>query len=137
VRSFRDRFSIPISDSDLEHVPLIKPAPDSREAAYLRDRSAKFGAVPTRRRNVEPPLAVPERAAFAALQPNRPASARSPPRWRSCAPLSTILRDKTVGPRVVPIVADESRTFGMEGMFRQLGIYSNVGQLYRPQTRIN
>jgi pyruvate dehydrogenase E1 component len=132
LRSFRDRFSIPISDSDLGDIPLIKPAPDSREAAYLRDRTAKFGSVPTRRRNVEKPLAVPERAAFAALSESSGEREISTT-MAFVRALSTILRDKTVGPRVVPIVADESRTFGMEGMFRQLGIYSNVGQLYRPQ----
>jgi pyruvate dehydrogenase E1 component len=132
LRSFRDRFSIPISDSDLEHVPFIKPAADSREMAYLRDRSAKLGAVPTRRRNVEKPLAVPARSAFAALHESTGEREISTT-MAFVRSLSTILRDKTVGPRVVPIVADESRTFGMEGMFRQLGIYSNVGQLYRPQ----
>jgi pyruvate dehydrogenase E1 component len=132
LRAFRDRFSIPISDADLEKVPFITPPPDSREAEYLRERVAKLGQVPTRRRNVEAPLAVPERAAFAAL------SEASGEREFSTTTafvrtLSTLLRDKTVGPRLVPIVADESRTFGMEGMFRQLGIYSRLGQLYRPQ----
>jgi pyruvate dehydrogenase E1 component len=132
LRSFRDRFSIPISDAELEHVPFIKPAPDSREAVYLRERNAKLGAVPTRRRNVEAPLAVPERAAFSALL--EPTGEREISTTMAFVRgLATLLRDKTVGPRVVPIVADESRTFGMEGMFRQLGIYSNVGQLYRPQ----
>jgi pyruvate dehydrogenase E1 component len=132
LRSFRDRFSIPISDHDLENVPLIKPAPDSREATYLRERVAKLGSVPTRRRNVEAPLPAPERKAFAALLESTGEREISTT-MAFVRSLSTILRDKTVGPRVVPIVADESRTFGMEGMFRQLGIYSTVGQLYRPQ----
>src|ERR1700730_14982545 len=132
LRFFRDRFSIPVSDADLEKVPLIKPAPDTREAEYLRDRVAKLGSVPTRPRNVEAPLAVPERAAFSALHESSGEREISTT-MAFVRTLSTILRDKTVGPRVVPIVADESRTFGMEGMFRQLGIYSNVGQLYRPQ----
>ncbi|BDE05433.1 pyruvate dehydrogenase E1 component [Vulcanimicrobium alpinum] len=132
LRFFRDRFSIPISDKDLENVPLIKPAPDSREAEYLRERVAKLGSVPTRRRNVEAPLAVPQRDAFAALHESTGEREISTT-MAFVRTLSTILRDKTVGPRVVPIVADESRTFGMEGMFRQLGIYSAVGQLYRPQ----
>ncbi|HTW86059.1 MAG TPA: pyruvate dehydrogenase (acetyl-transferring), homodimeric type [Candidatus Sulfotelmatobacter sp.] len=132
LRAFRDRFSIPISDADLEKVPFIKPPPDSAEAEYLREHVAKLGHVPARRRNVEQPLAVPERAAFSAL-----AEASGEREFSTTMAfvrtLSTILRDKTVGPRVVPIVADESRTFGMEGMFRQLGIYSRLGQLYRPQ----
>jgi pyruvate dehydrogenase E1 component len=132
LRAFRDRFSIPISDRDLEDVPLIKPAPDSREAAYLRERVAKLGSVPARRRNVEQPLAVPQRSAFSALLESTGEREISTT-MAFVRTLSTILRDKTVGPRVVPIVADESRTFGMEGMFRQLGIYSTEGQLYRPQ----
>ena len=132
LRAFRDRFSIPISDRDLENVPLIKPAPDSREAAYLRERVAKLGAVPARRRNVEAPLAVPQRSAFSALHESTGEREISTT-MAFVRSLSTVLRDKTVGPRVVPIVADESRTFGMEGMFRQLGIYSAEGQLYRPQ----
>jgi pyruvate dehydrogenase E1 component len=132
LRAFRDRFSIPISDRDLETVPLIKPAADSREATYLRERIAKLGSLPQRRRNVEQPLAVPQRSAFAALLESTGEREISTT-MAFVRTLSTILRDKTVGPRVVPIVADESRTFGMEGMFRQLGIYSNVGQLYRPQ----
>ena len=132
LRSFRDRFSIPISDRDLETVPLIKPAPDSREANYLRDRIAKLGSVPARRRNVEAPLAAPERKAFAALLESTGEREISTT-MAFVRSLSTILRDKAVGPRVVPIVADESRTFGMEGMFRQLGIYSSAGQLYHPQ----
>jgi len=132
LRAFRDRFSIPISDRDLENVPFIKPAPDSREAEYLRERVGKLGSVPTRRRNVEAPLKVPERTAFSALLESTGEREISTT-MAFVRTLSTILRDKAVGPRVVPIVADESRTFGMEGMFRQLGIYSLEGQLYRPQ----
>jgi pyruvate dehydrogenase E1 component len=132
LRAFRDRFSIPISDRDLEDVPFIKPAPDSREAEYLRERVAKLGSVPSRRRSVEAPLKVPERSAFSALLESTGEREISTT-MAFVRSLSTILRDKTVGPRVVPIVADESRTFGMEGMFRQLGIYSIEGQLYRPQ----
>ncbi|HYZ17897.1 MAG TPA: pyruvate dehydrogenase (acetyl-transferring), homodimeric type [Candidatus Acidoferrum sp.] len=132
LRAFRDRFSIPVSDADLEHVPFIKPAPDSREAEYLRERVAKLGSVPARRRNVEKPLAVPERSAFSALLESSGEREFSTT-MAFGRTLSTLVRDKVVGPRLVPIVADESRTFGMEGMFRQLGIYSSVGQLYRPQ----
>ena len=103
-----------------------------REAEYLKDRIAKLGSVPARRRNVEKPLAVPQRSAFSALLESTGEREISTT-MAFVRALSTMLRDKTVGPRVVPIVADESRTFGMEGMFRQLGIYSHVGQLYRPQ----
>ena len=132
LRFFRDRFSIPVSDAELETIPFIKPAPDSREAQYLGERTAKLGNVPARRRNVEKPLAVPQPAAFSALTESSGEREISTT-MAFVRTLSTILRDKNVGPRVVPIVADESRTFGMEGMFRQLGIYSQLGQLYRPQ----
>jgi pyruvate dehydrogenase E1 component len=132
LRFFRDRFSIPISDSDLEKVPLIKPPADSREMAYLRERVAKLGSVPSRRRNVEPPLPVPERGAFSALL-EASGEREISTTMAFVRTLATLLRDKSVGPRVVPIVADESRTFGMEGMFRQLGIYAASGQLYHPQ----
>ena len=132
VRFFRDRFSIPVSDSELENIPFIKPAADSREAEYLRERVAKLGSVPARRRNVEAPLAVPERSAFSALLESSGEREISTT-MAFVRTLSTLLRDKTIGPRLVPIVADESRTFGMEGMFRQLGIYAREGQLYRPQ----
>jgi pyruvate dehydrogenase E1 component len=99
----------------------------------LRERvDAMGGPVPVRRRNVEAPLAVPDSSAFSSLL------ASSGERENSTTmafvrALSALARDKTIGARIVPIVADESRTFGMEGMFRQLGIYSSVGQLYRPQ----
>jgi pyruvate dehydrogenase E1 component len=132
LRFFRDRFAIPISDGDLEKVPLIKPLPDSREAAYLRERVTKLGSVPSRRRNVEAPLKTPERSAFSSLH-EASGEREISTTMAFVRTLATLLRDKEVGPRVVPIVADESRTFGMEGMFRQLGIYSAAGQLYRPQ----
>ncbi len=132
LRAFRDRFSIPVADSQLEDIPFIKPAPDSQEAKYLQERVAKLGSVPARRRNVEKALPVPERSAFSALHESTGEREISTT-MAFVRALSTLLRDKTIGPRLVPIVADESRTFGMEGMFRQLGIYSSVGQLYRPQ----
>ncbi len=132
LRFFRDRFSIPISDADLETVPFIKPAPDSREAEYLQERIAKLGSVPTRRRNVEPPLTVPALDKFGALLESSGEREISTT-MAFVRSLTALLRDKQIGPRVVPIVADESRTFGMEGMFRQLGIYSSSGQLYHPQ----
>ncbi len=132
LRAFRDRFAIPVSDADLEHVPFLRPPEDSAEMKYLRARVAALGSVPVRRRNVEAPLEVPDRSAFSALL--EPTGDREISTTMAFVrALNIIARDKTIGPRVVPIVADESRTFGMEGMFRQLGIYSSVGQLYRPQ----
>jgi pyruvate dehydrogenase E1 component len=132
LRAFRDRFAIPVSDADLESVPFIRPPDDSAEMRYLRERVAELGTVPTRRRNVEPPLAVPERSAFSTLLEDTGEREISTT-MAFVRVLSALTRDKAIGARIVPIVADESRTFGMEGMFRQLGIYSSSGQLYRPQ----
>ncbi len=131
MRAFRDRFSIPIPDKDIESVPFFKPAYDSPEMQYLRERVAALGQVPQRRRT-SASLPVPELAAFDSVLQGTGERAISTT-MAFVRILNTIVRDQTIGPRVVPIVADESRTFGMEGMFRQLGIYSSVGQLYHPQ----
>ncbi|GAC1418282.1 MAG: pyruvate dehydrogenase (acetyl-transferring), homodimeric type [Candidatus Velthaea sp.] len=132
LRAFRDRFSIPISDEKIEDVPFIRPSDGSPEMKYLKERIAQLGSVPQRRRNVEAPLAVPELKTFDALLESSGEREISTT-MAFVRVLGTLLRDKELGQRIVPIVADESRTFGMEGMFRQLGIYSSVGQLYRPQ----
>ncbi len=132
LRAFRDRFSIPVSDKDLEDVPFVKPQPGSREDTYLKERIAELGSVPQRRARVAESLAVPELSAFNALL-EASGEREFSTTMAFVRALGTIVRDKTIGPRIVPIVADESRTFGMEGMFRQLGIHSTVGQLYRPQ----
>ena len=131
LRQFRDRFSLPISDTDLATVPFYRPADDSPEGAYLRAKIAELGSVP-QRRSKSSALAVPELAAFDAVlkgSGDREISTT----MAFVRILTTMVRDKNIGARVVPIVADESRTFGMEGMFRQLGIYSQLGQLYKPQ----
>ncbi len=132
MRQFRDRFAIPISDADLPKVPFYRPPHDSPEAQYLQERTRALGHVPQRRRTSSQTFAPPELATFAAQL------ASSGERELSTTMvftrlLSALVKDKTLGKRVVPIVADESRTFGMEGMFRQLGIYSPLGQLYKPQ----
>jgi pyruvate dehydrogenase E1 component len=131
MRAFRDRFDIPISDKEIEKIPFYKPAENSPEMKYLRERVHALGQLPQRRRSSKS-IAVPELSAFdAQLQSTGEREISTTMSFVRC--LSTILRDHTVAPHVVPIVADESRTFGMEGMFRQLGIYSSVGQLYHPQ----
>jgi pyruvate dehydrogenase E1 component len=133
LREFRDRFSIPISDKDIEDVPFIRPDENSPEMKYLRERQAALGgSVPARRRNVEAPLPVPKLDAFKALLEDSGDRTFSTT-MAYVRVLGALLRDKVVGPRVVPIVSDETRTFGMEGMFRQVGMYSALGQLYRPQ----
>jgi pyruvate dehydrogenase E1 component len=131
MRAFRDRFNIPVTDAEIEKIPFYKPPENGPEMKYLRERVHALGRLPQRRRTSQA-IAVPELSAFdAQLQSTGEREISTTMAFVRC--LSTILRDHTVGPRVVPIVADESRTFGMEGMFRQLGIYSSVGQLYHPQ----
>jgi pyruvate dehydrogenase E1 component len=132
IRAFRDRFDVPIPDDKLEDVPFYKPPEDSPEMNYLRSRiEAMGGSLPARKRRVEP-LEVPQLSAFEA-QLKSSEDREFSTTMAFVRILNTIIRDKKVGRRVVPIVPDESRTFGMEGMFRQLGIYSHVGQLYTPQ----
>ena len=132
LRIFRDRFDLPVADDDMDALPYLRFEPDSEEAVYLRShREALGGSLPARRRRSES-LEVPELSAFGAQL------AGSGDRTISTTMafvrvLNTLLRDKKIGKRVVPIVPDESRTFGMEGMFRQFGIYSRVGQLYTPE----
>jgi pyruvate dehydrogenase E1 component len=133
LRRFRDRFSLPIADEDLLHYPLIKPAEDSEELQYLRARREALGGyLPVRRERSSTSLPVPELAAFQA-QLAGTGDREISTTMAFVRILNTLLRDKQIGSRVVPIVPDESRTFGMEGMFRQFGIFSQVGQLYQPE----
>ncbi|MGQ0502483.1 MAG: pyruvate dehydrogenase (acetyl-transferring), homodimeric type [Panacagrimonas sp.] len=132
IKAFRDRFEVPIPDDRLEEVPFYRPAEDSPEMKYLRERIAAMGgSVPARRRK-SAPLEVPALSAFEAQLKGTEGREVSTT-MAFVRILNTIVRDKSIGKLVVPIVPDESRTFGMEGMFRQLGIYSHVGQLYTPQ----
>ena len=132
IRAFRDRFKLPIPDDKVDEVPLYRPAEDAPEMQYLKSRvEAMGGSVPSRRRKAEP-LEVPQLSAFEA-QLKGSGEREISTTMVFVRILNTIIRDKKIGKFVVPIVPDESRTFGMEGMFRQLGIYSHVGQLYRPQ----
>jgi pyruvate dehydrogenase E1 component len=132
LRGFRDRFSIDIPDDRLLEYPYLRPEEGSEEAVYLKGRREALGGfVPARRRRSEP-LQVPELSAFGGQLAGTPGREISTT-MAFVRILNTLLRDKQIGKRVVPIVPDESRTFGMEGMFRQYGIFSQVGQLYRPQ----
>ncbi|KWT69312.1 Pyruvate dehydrogenase E1 component [Hyphomicrobium sulfonivorans] len=131
LRQFRDRLQVPVPDDQLADVPFIRFENGSPEMNYLRDRREALGGfLPARRRNSES-LAVPELSRFEPLLKDTGGREISTT-MAFVRLLSTLLRDKTLGPRVVPIIPDESRTFGMEGMFRQFGIFSQVGQLYRP-----
>ncbi len=132
IKAFRDRFDVPVPDDQLEQVPFYKPADDAPEMRYLRERVAAMGGSLPARRRTAPPLEVPPLSAFE-TQLKGTEDREVSTTMAFVRILSTILRDKTLGKFVVPIVPDESRTFGMEGMFRQLGIYSHVGQLYTPQ----
>jgi pyruvate dehydrogenase E1 component len=133
LRGFRDRFHIPLTDEELGKVPFLKLPPGGVEETYLHERRAALGgALPARRRKAEP-LAIPELSAFDALLQATADGREISTTMAFVRILTTLLRDKQVGPRVVPIVPDESRTFGMEGLFRQIGIFSQVGQLYKPQ----
>ena len=131
LKAFRDRFNIPIADDDIGDAPFYRPPEDSPEAKYLKERrKALGGSFPLRRIDAEP-LEVPGLDAFDALL--KSSGDREISTTMAFVRLLTILtRDKKIGDLIVPIVPDEARTFGMEGMFRQLGIHSSVGQLYEP-----
>jgi pyruvate dehydrogenase E1 component len=132
LRKFRDRFAIPVSDEKIEEIPFLTLADGSPEMKYLRERRAQLGGALPQRRRTSKALQVPELSAFSAQlasTENREISTT----MAFVRVLSTLLRDKAIGKLIVPIVPDESRTFGMEGMFRQLGIFSQLGQLYKPQ----
>ena len=132
LKAFRDRFKIPVPDDRIAEVPLYRPAEDSVEIQYLRERRKTLGGSLPQRRRTSEPLEVPPLAAFDS-QLKSTGDREVSTTMAFVRILSALLRDKNIGKRVVPIVPDESRTFGMEGMFRQLGIFSQVGQLYKPE----
>jgi pyruvate dehydrogenase E1 component len=132
LRAFRDRFYIPVSDEEIAKLPFRQPAADSEEGRYLHERRKALGGyLPTRRKQA-PPLAVPPLEAFSAVLEGTGEREISTT-MAFVRILTTLLKDKQIGKCIVPIVPDEARTFGMEGLFRQIGIYSSVGQLYTPQ----
>jgi len=132
VRAFRDRFSIAVPDGQLEQIPYIKPAPGSAEQAYFNAAIVRAGGHLPRRAAGPGPLATPSLDAFASHLKGSDGREFSST-MAFVRVLAQLLKDPVIGQRVVPIVPDESRTFGMDGMFRQVGIYSHVGQLYTPQ----
>jgi pyruvate dehydrogenase E1 component len=132
LRAVRDRFNIPISDEEIASLSFRKPAPDSEEIIYLQERRAALGGYLPERNSAAPPLPAPPLESFSALLEGTQEREISTT-MALVRILSTLVRDKSIGRHVVPIIPDEARTFGMEGMFRQIGIYSSVGQLYTPQ----
>jgi len=132
IRAFRDRFNVPISDEDLEELPFYRPPEDSSEMPYLKARRKVLGGFLPQRRRKAVGLAVPALKVFETITKGTGTGRKISTTMAFVRCLTIMLRDKTIGPRIVPIVADEARTFGMEGMFRQLGIYSAEGQKYTP-----
>jgi pyruvate dehydrogenase E1 component len=132
LRAFRDRFHIPVSDEEIAKLPFRQPAADSEEGRYLHERRKALGGYLPARRRQAPALAVPPLEAFSAVLEGTGEREISTT-MAFVRILTTLLKDKQIGRFIVPIVPDEARTFGMEGLFRQIGIYSSVGQLYTPQ----
>ena len=132
LRELRDRFNIPVSDAEITQLPFRKPAADSEEIKYLLERRAALGGFLPQRKPGATKLAVPELAAFQSVLDGTGEREISTT-MAFVRILGVLLKDKNLGKHVVPIVPDEARTFGMEGLFRQIGIYSSVGQLYTPQ----
>ncbi len=134
LKTFRDRFGIPIKDEDLSKVPFYRPPEDSPEMRYLMERREQLGGPLPYRHNEVELLETPALETFA-KQMEDTGKREISSTMAFVRILSNLVKDKSIGKRVVPIVPDEARTFGMEGMFRQLGIYSSVGQKYEPVDR--
>lgn len=133
IRYIRDRFNIPVPDSELDKLPYYKPAEDTPEMRYLHERRKSLGGyLPHRREKADESFTIPSLDTFkAVLEPT--AEGREISTTQAFVRfLTQLLRDKAFGPRVVPILVDEARTFGMEGLFRQIGIYNPKGQNYTP-----
>jgi pyruvate dehydrogenase E1 component len=131
LKAFRDRFGIPIPDERIDEVPFYKPPDDSPEIRYLHERRRALGGYLPCRRSEAPSLEAPDLSLFEPLL--KPSERETSTTMAFVRLLTLLLRDKKIGKYVVPIVADEARTFGMDGLFRQYAIYSSVGQLYTPE----
>ena len=133
IKAFRDRFNIPIPDSELPKIPFYKPADDTPEMKYLHERRKALGGyLPHRREKADEHFTVPPMETFKAVMEPTAEGREISTTQAYVRFLTQLLRDKELGPRVVPILVDEARTFGMEGLFRQIGIYNPAGQQYTP-----
>ncbi len=133
IKAFRDRFNIPIPDSQLAELPFYKPADDTPEMKYLHERRKALGGyLPMRRVKADESFTVPALDTFKAITEPTPEGREISTTQAYVRFLTQLLRDQALGPRVVPILVDEARTFGMEGLFRQIGIYNPAGQQYTP-----
>jgi pyruvate dehydrogenase E1 component len=132
IKSFRDKFDIPVSDKDIEKLPYVRPPKDSPEIQYLLKTRDRLGGPIPRRRGHTQKLSQPSDSIFQkftqGFEDKEISSTMAFVRM-----MTDILKDKNIGERIVPIVPDEARTFGMEGLFRQIGIYSSEGQKYKPE----
>ena len=133
IKAFRNQFKIPVPDDKLEELPLVKFEEGSPELNYMRERRMELGGYLPQRRAKAESLEVPKLEVFTPLLEATVEGREISTTMAFVRMLNMVVKDKTIGKRVVPIVPDESRTFGMEGMFRQLGIWNQLGQLYTPQ----
>jgi pyruvate dehydrogenase E1 component len=135
VKLYRDRFNIPVSNEEIDDLPYYKFADDSPEMKYLREkRDALYGFMPQRLPKSSIELPAPPLKSFEAVTKGS-GDREISTTMAFVRVLTALLKDKQMGKHVVPIIPDEARTFGMEGLFRQVGIYSNVGQTYVPQDK--
>ncbi len=132
IKSFRDKFNIPVTDDEIESIPYVRPAEDSPEIQYLKKTRESLGGPIPRRRNTSKILPLPNDSAFAKLYEGT-GERKISTTMAAVRVLTDLLKDKEIGKRIVPIVPDEARTFGMEALFRQVGIYSSAGQNYEPE----
>ena len=132
IKSFRDKFNIPVSDTEIEDLPYVRPPEDSPEIQYLKKtREALGGSIP-KRRAISKTLPSPDEKIFAKFDEGS-GERKISTTMAAVNVITGLLKDKEVGERIVPIVPDEARTFGMEALFRQVGIYSSAGQNYEPE----
>jgi pyruvate dehydrogenase E1 component len=133
LRKFRDRLELPIGDDDLEHAPFYHPGADSPEVEYLRERRAALGGpVPARRTKCSVSMTLPGRDLYDEFRKGTGAGREVSTTMAFVRLLGKLIKDKEIGRRIVPIIPDEARTFGMEPLFRSVGIYAAYGQKYEP-----
>ena len=132
MKRFRDRFNIPIPDDEIEEIPYIKLDDDSAEKKYLLERRKELGGFIPKRNHSAPALEIPPLSIFDAVLKDSGDRELSTT-MAFVRILTALIRDKKIGKNIVPIVPDEARTFGMEGLFRSIGIYSSSGQMYEPE----
>ena len=132
IKAFRDKFNIPVTDDEIESIPYVRPADDSPEIQYLKKTRDGLGGPIPRRRNISEVLPSPNDLPFTKLYEGT-GERKISTTMAAVRVLTDLLKDKEIGKRIVPIVPDEARTFGMEALFRQVGIYSSAGQNYEPE----